>query len=74
MAFIGKPIVEDGNNRFLWKIRDELEEALEELDLDNIYTEEEDLSDTDVAKKYDFIWTSPEQENIQYGYLCSCHY
>ncbi|MFR8469834.1 AAA family ATPase [Eisenbergiella tayi] len=50
VAFIGKPIVEDGNNRFLWKIRDELEEALEELDLDNIYTEEEDLSDTDVAK------------------------
>lgn len=55
--FLGKKINEDGVNNYCYKIRPELYEALQEIDLSNIsvkYTEDEDVIkntlDTDIKK------------------------
>lgn len=36
IPFVGRHVKEDGNNRYSWKLRDELKEALEEMDLSKI--------------------------------------
>ncbi len=51
--FQGKPIKENGKNRYIWRIRPELKEALEEIDLSDInpyYEEGETLQTNSIAK------------------------
>jgi hypothetical protein len=36
IPFVGRKVIEDGNKRYSWKLRDELKEALEEMDLSKI--------------------------------------
>ena len=36
IPFVGREVVEDGKNRYSWKIREELQEALESMDLSEI--------------------------------------
>ena len=49
VAFVGRKVVEDGKERYSWKLRVELAAALEEMNLENIKTGEEEAV-TDVPK------------------------
>ena len=40
IPFVGRNVKENGNQRYSWKLRDELKEAMESMDLNNIVTEE----------------------------------
>lgn len=50
VPFVGRSIVEDGKNRYSWKLRDELKEALKNMDLSDISIYEKDEIKTDVSK------------------------
>ena len=50
IPFVGKNVEENGNTRYLWKIRDELKEALERMDLSSIDIEENDVKTSEFDK------------------------
>lgn len=56
IPFVGREIVEDGKNRYSWKIREELQEALESMD----------LSEIDIEKKQNMNIAFPKNM-ILYG-------
>lgn len=50
IPFVGKNVEENGNTRYSWKIRDELKEALEGMDLSSIDIEENDVEISEFDK------------------------
>ena len=50
VPFVGRPVVEDGKKRYSWKLRDELKEALEQMDLPKNKPAPTKKSMTDVPK------------------------
>lgn len=50
IPFVGKNVEENGNTRYSWKIRDELKEALEHMDLSSIDIEENDVETSEFDK------------------------
>lgn len=50
IPFVGRYVEENGNERYSWKIRDELKEALERMDLSSIDIEENDVETSEFDK------------------------
>lgn len=50
IPFVGRKVVEDGKNRYSWKIREELQEALESMDLSEIDIEKKQNFNKDFSK------------------------
>lgn len=50
IPFVGRKVVEDGKNRYSWKIREELQEALESMDLSEIDIEKKQNLNKDFSK------------------------
>ncbi len=50
VPFVGRSVIEGGKNRYSWKLRDELKEALENMDLPDIPVCDKDDIKTDVSK------------------------
>lgn len=58
IPFVGKYIEENGNERYLWRIRDELKEALESMDLSSIDIEE-NITETSEFDKNIILYGPP---------------